>query len=247
VYSGGSFRNPTRRPSHGDIPWRDTHIQIEGPVVAQFQKLFIETWNKQDGPPLTDPAYFPQLKNNGAMIVRPIATSPELHGSVLYGTLLSAIAHAQRSIHLTNAYFVPDPALVSALKDAARRGVEVRLVLPAHSDLWAPLYAGRSHYSELLDAGVEIYERRAVLLHAKTGVIDGVWSTVGSSNLDWRSFLHNDELDAVVLGPEFGEQMEAAFDKDLAASQRITRESWANRPFDSRFREWAARLWERWL
>lgn len=137
--------------------------------------------------------------------------------------------------------------MIRALQDAASRGVDVKLILPSRTDLWAPLYAGRSHYSELLKAGVKVYERRAVLLHTKTGVIDGVWSTVGSSNLDWRSFLHNDELNAVVLGAEFGAQMEAAFDQDLADSQRIEPEHWARRSIASHFREWGARLWEYWL
>ncbi|HWI14092.1 MAG TPA: phospholipase D-like domain-containing protein, partial [Burkholderiales bacterium] len=106
---------------------------------------------------------------------------------------------------------------------------------------------GRSHYEDLLEAGVQIYERQDALLHAKTAVVDGVWSTVGSSNLDWRSFLHNAEVNAIVLGPRFGEQMEAMFQRDLAASRRITPEAWRERPLGVRMKEWAARVWEYWL
>jgi cardiolipin synthase len=145
------------------------------------------------------------------------------------------------------AYFVPDPQTIKALKDAAARGVDVTMVLPSYTDFWAVFHAGRSHYSELLAAGVKIYERQDALLHAKTAVIDGVWSTVGSSNMDWRSFLHNYELNAVVLGWSFGLQMEAMFQRDLQGSVRVDPERWSHRPIEFRFKEWAARLWEYWL
>jgi cardiolipin synthase len=133
------------------------------------------------------------------------------------------------------------------LQDAARRGVDVKLVLPSFTDLWVVFHAGRSKYDDLLEAGVKIYERKERLLHAKTAVVDGVWSTVGSSNMDWRSFAHNHELNAVILGPEFGTQMEASFDKDVASSQPITLQAWRDRPIRDRMREMAAQMWEYWL
>ena len=247
VYSGGSFGHPRRRPASAGIRWRDTHVRIEGPAVAEFQRLFLQTWDAQKGPPLPARHYFPVIAEKGTHIVRAIGTAPDTRPNLLYGTLISAISHAEHSVHLTNAYFVPDPQLVRVLQNAAQRGVDVRLLLPGQTDFWAPLYAGRSHYYELLQAGVKIYERRAALLHAKTGVIDGVWSTVGSSNLDWRSFLHNYELDAVVLGPEFGAAMEAAFKRDLAESTQIELVAWNRRSLPSRMREVAARIWEYWL
>ena len=132
----------------------------------------------------------------------------------IYLAFASAIAHAEKTIHITMAYFVPDPGTVEALKSAAARGVDVNLILPSYTDFWAVFHAGRSHYADLLEAGVKIYERQDALLHSKTIVIDGVWSTVGSSNMDWRSFLHNKELNLVVLGREFGRQMEAMFELD---------------------------------
>jgi cardiolipin synthase len=247
VYSGGSFRRPRHRPASAGVPWRDTHVRIEGPVVAEFQKLFLQTWEVQQGPTLPDRQYFPAVGKKGTQIVRAIGTAPDTSPSLLYLTLTSAIDHAERSIHLTNAYFVPDPQLVQALKAAAGRGVDVKLILPSQTDFWAPLYAGRSHYFELLQAGVKIYERQGALLHAKTGVIDEVWSIIGSSNLDWRSFLHNYELDAVVLGPEFAGEMEAAFDQDLAQSTPIELAAWNRRSLASRARELTARIWEYWL
>src|SRR5205085_4997817 len=129
-----------------------------------------------------------------------------------------------------NAYFVPDPQLVAALLEAAGRGVDVRLILPRTTDSRAAAYAAHSHYATLLQGGVKIYERRAALLHAKTAVIDGVWSTVGSSNLDWRSALDNDEINAVVLGRSFAQRMQAAYATDVAASDAILLEEWRQRP-----------------
>jgi cardiolipin synthase A/B len=137
---------------------------------------------------------------------------------------------------------VPDPQLMKALVDAAARGVDVRLILPGRSDSSAAFYAGRSHYSELLEAGVKIYERRGALLHAKTALVDGVWSCVGSSNLDWRSALDNDEINAVILGREFAQQMQAAFAGDMAASDLIDLPGWQRRPVLQRLKEVAARL-----
>jgi cardiolipin synthase len=247
VYSGGSFSHPKRVTGNGKTPWRDTHVRIEGPAAAEFQKLFIETWKKQKGEPLPPRNYFPPLTESGHQIVRAIGSTPDSGVSVLHATLLSAISHAERSVHITNAYFVPDEKLLHALQTAARRGVDVSIILPSQSDFWAPLYAGRSHYSALLDSGVHIYERSGALLHAKTTVIDEVWSTVGSTNLDPRSMTLNDEVDAVVLGVDFGQQMEAMFKDDIGHSKQVLREAWRHRGLGSRFKEMGARIWERWL
>ena len=142
---------------------------------------------------------------------------------------------------------VPDPQLVDALTRAAARGVDVKLVVPSVSDSSLVFHAGRSHYETLLAGGVKIYERREALLHAKTAVIDGVWVTVGSTNLDWRSFLHNQELTAVILGSEFGAKMREAFERDLAVSNQITLEAWRGRGVGTRTKEWFGRLLEYWL
>jgi cardiolipin synthase len=142
---------------------------------------------------------------------------------------------------------VPDPQLLKALTDAAVRGVDVQLILPSQSDSALVFHAGRAHYSGLLNSGVRIFERQDALLHAKTATIDGVWSTVGSTNLDWRSFLDNDEVNAIVLGREFATQMQAMFQKDLAASQVIDPITWADRPLVFKLKEWLAQFWARLL
>ena len=254
VYSGGSFSRGSRGSKarsaanpDGDPAWRDTDLQLRGPVVAEFQKLFIETWDKQKGEPLAPKNYFPAPETVGRQVVRAIGSSPDDPFSQIYATLLSAIASAETSVSITNAYFVPDPQLLAALESAARRRVDVRLILPSRTDSWLVFHAGRRYYAQLLRAGVKIFERRGVILHSKTALVDGVWATVGSTNLDWRSFLHNQELNAVVLGAEFGRQVQAMFDKDLAASDAIDLAQWDRRPLDLRLKELFARAWAYWL
>jgi cardiolipin synthase len=209
--------------------------------------LFMGTWQKQKGPPLPEKRYFPPLQQVGKEVVRAIGSSPDEPASLIYATFLSALNAAETSVHVTMAYFAPDPQFLAALEDAARRGVDVKLILPSQTDSWLIFHAGRRFYHQLLKAGVKIYERRGVILHSKTAVIDGVWATVGSTNLDWRSFLHNDELNAVVLGADFSQQMEAMFEKDLAESQPITLVTWKERPLNNRLKETFAGIWEYWL
>ncbi|MDO9204015.1 cardiolipin synthase [Methylotenera sp.] len=245
VYSSGSFGKS--RSTKGDQQWRDTHLRLVGPVVNEFQKLFMATWNEQKGALLATRDYFPEQTNKGNEVVRAIGSSPEEPYSQIYVTLLSAINSAETRASLTNAYFVPDPKLLAALKEAVQRGVDVRLLLPEKTDSLMVFYASRSYYEELLCAGVKIYERRDALLHAKTAMIDGVWSTVGSTNLDWRSFTNNQEINAVLLGQDFGLQMQNMFEMDLESSTLITLDEWRARSISVRLKERAARLWARWL
>lgn len=247
VYSLGSRGQQHTEAEQKKSAWRDTDLQIEGPAVGELQKLFIETWTKQHGKPLAARKYFPDLQAKGKDIVRAIGSTPDDPYSLIYVTLISAIGNAERQVQLTNAYFVPDARLLKALTDAAGRGVEVTLILPSHTDSEIVFHAGRAHYSTLLKAGVRIYERRGALLHAKTALIDGVWSCVGSTNLDWRSFLDNDEINAVVLGRDFAGQMAAMIAGDLATSEAITREAWERRSPLLRIKEWGASLLQRLL
>ncbi len=259
VYSKGSFsgsknkaqtkpeKPDTAKSTLDGIPWRDTHLKLAGPVVAEFQKLFIATWQQQKGEPMAAKDYLPALTSQGNEVVRAIGSSPDEPYSQVYATLLSAINSAETQVYLTNAYFVPDPQLLEALKDAVRRGAVVKLLLPEKTDSDLVFYASRSYYDELLRAGVQIYEHKVAILHAKTALIDGVWSTIGSTNLDWRSFVNNQEINAVMLGQDFGDQMQRMFYEDLAVSRHITLETWQKRPITSRIKERAARLWARFL
>jgi cardiolipin synthase A/B len=245
VYSSGSFGKS--KCTHNKQQWRDTHLRMTGPVVNEFQKLFIATWNEQQGEPLTFKQYFPDAMNQGNEVVRAIGSNPEEPFSQMFVTLLSVINSAETQISLTNAYFVPDAQMLTALKEAAQRGVDVRLLLPDKTDSNMVFYASRSFYDELLSANVKIYERQKALLHAKTLLVDGVWSTIGSTNLDWRSFTNNQEINAIVLGQDFGAQMQAMYEKDLESSKQITLEDWRKRSISLRIKEKAARFWARFL
>jgi cardiolipin synthase len=245
VYSGGSAKSAPRKGTN--LPWRDTHVQLEGPVVADYQKMFLETWTRQKGEPLPQRVFYPEPTVRGKEVVRAIGGAPDEPYSAIYATFISAIQNAETEVLLTNAYFAPDPQLLDALKDAVRRGVDVKLILPSKTDSALIFHAGRSYYEELLQSGIKIYERRDALLHSKTAVIDGVWSTIGSTNLDWRSFLHNQEVNAVVLSPDFAAQMKAMFQQDLASSEPVALAQWEHRPFALRLKEGLARIWAYWL
>jgi cardiolipin synthase A/B len=240
---------PSRaRPRPGAAAaWRDTDVQIEGPAVAEFQKLFLDTWRRQQGPKLADRHYFPALRETGTSLVRVLGSAAGKAGRPTFIMYVAAMMFAERSLHITTAYFVPDSQTMNALTAAARRGVDVKIILPKNTDSGLALRAGQYHYAELLRAGVKLYRRRDVMLHAKTLVIDGVWSTVGSSNLDWLSFSNNDEVNAVVLSREFAGEMERLFAKDLARSEEIRWPDWKRRPFCSRLGELWAHLFAHFL
>jgi cardiolipin synthase len=224
--------------------WRDTHVAVEGPVVAQFQRIFLDDWALQDCGPWREARFFPPPEPNGSMPMRVVRTDPGREASEMYRELLAAIARAKRRVWLTFGYFVPDPQTKQVLIDAARRGVDVQLVLPGFSDFWAPVYAGRSHYEDLLEAGVRLYEWHEALMHAKTAVIDGAWSSVGSTNLDWRSFVHNYEADLIVQDAAFARELERRFRLDVAAATPVDPDAFRRRPVGQKLKEWLARQWE---
>ncbi len=248
VYRSGSAPGMMRRSMPTiEEGWRDTHLAIRGPAVAEFQRLFLQSWEKQRCGALPARTWFPPLHAEGDRVVSVIGSSPDGMASQMYLTLVSALTRAQRSIYLTSAYFAPDENTIAALTGAARRGVDVRLFLPGITDSWLALHAGRSHYSTLLAGGVRIYEHHHALLHAKTAVVDGIWSTIGSSNTDWRSYCLNDEVNAVVLGEAFGGEMTRLFFDDLGAATEVIGEDWETRGAQARLSEWFSRRWEHWL
>ena len=176
-----------------------------------------------------------------------VGSSPGEANRITFILYVSAITFAEHSLHMTNAYFVPDHQTVDALTDAAKRGVDVKIILPGTSDSSLAQYAGEYFYSELLKSGVKLYRRQNVLLHAKTLVIDGVWSTVGSTNMDFWSFSTNDEVNAVILSREFAMEMEKMFARDLAESDQIRWEDWKKRSLLSKIRERFYHLFSHWL
>ena len=246
TYSSSSRRARSSQDQEQDKKngWRDTQVEVRGPVVAQFQRIFLDDWALQDCGPWRDARFFPPPERPGSLVMRVVRSDPGREASEMYQELLGRIGRARSRVWLTFGYFVPDPQTKQALIDAARRGVDVAIVLPGFSDFWAPVYAGRSHYADLLEAGVRIYEWHEALMHAKTAVIDGVWSSVGSTNLDWRSFVHNYEADLIVHDAGFARELERRFELDVAAAVPVDLKAWAHRPAEERFKEWLARQWE---
>lgn len=247
VYAEGSFSSARRRKPAADVDtngWRDTQVELRGPVVPALATVFRESWIQQGCKGELPPAPPPRVANPGQRVVQLVAGDPANGINPTYTALLRAVDAAQRSVQLTMAYFAPGPELIQALCDAARRGVDVALVLPGRSDVTLVLHAARARYAQLLEAGVKIHEMSHAVMHAKTAVVDGVFSSVGSSNLDWRSIVGNNEIDVIVLGDDFGQQMQDLFARDVAASQPIQAEQWSRRGLRQRLLEGFARLVE---
>lgn len=219
------------------LPWRDTHVKINGPAVEQFERLFVKTWRQNNKAPIEDAAHINFTHRKG-LLVQAVEESPTRNIFAFYRSLLMAIALAQRSVHLTTGFFVPPTDLRNALRQAAERGVDVTLILPSRNDSDLALEAGHATYENLLESGVKIYEYQGAILHAKTGVIDGIWSTVGSFNLDWRSAALNDECNAIILDKNFAVQLEAVFQEDIKHSILVDRNLWQERPLLEKINEW---------
>jgi cardiolipin synthase A/B len=248
TYASSSSKRPG--PSRGaDEAWRDTHVQIDGPVAAQFQSLFLETWTRAGGTaPEHSADYFPALVPVGPDLVAAVATSGgDRSEATIYGTFHATIRHASRRLWMTQAYFAPNDEMRKLLIDAVKRGVDVRLIVPGFTDSALILHASRSNYDELLAGGVRIYEQRQALLHAKTLVADTALSMVGSANFDMRSFVHNNEVNAVVIGSGFGRRMEQLFERDLRDTYEIKLERWRKRPLMEKLKEFSSSLFSYWL
>ncbi len=231
--------------SDGPSPetWHDTDLEIDGPAAAELQQVFLTHWGDEQGPPLKPVAERPPPAS-GNQAVRIIASDHNDTIPRYYATILSAIRNAEKSIWISAAYFVPTEDEKADLIAAAKRGVDVRLMVPGNSDEPMAQAVGRANYGDLLEAGVHIFEEQDGMLHSKWATIDGVWSVIGSSNFDHRSILFNDEVDAVVLGRETAAQLESLFDAQVAKAKPITLEAWDDRPMGERFREFYSRALE---
>src|SRR5438067_10030943 len=221
--------------------WRETVIRVEGPVVTQMQFAFMDNWVKSRGELLTGLDYFPQVEPRGEHLTQVIKSSPSEGSSAVKLLYIVSIVSATKSIYISNAYFVPDADTLRALEGAVRRGVDVRVIIPGEIiDVPIVRQAGRLHYHDLLDRGIRIWEYQPTMMHAKTMVVDGIWSTVGSSNFDDRSFRLNDEVNVNIYDEAIAAQMEAMFQEDLARSEEIKLRPWLRRPRFAKVKEWVA-------
>ena len=218
--------------------WRDTDIRIQGPAVEYLQAAFVENWLEATGVVLGGEAYFPRpIAPAGDIYAQVVKSSPAAGSFAMYTTFLLAVNAAQRSIHITNPYFVIDKRMREALLAARRRNVRVLVLVPGAIDHNIVRQASRRQFGDMLRAGIQIYEYAPALLHSKTMVIDGVWATVGSTNLDNRSFAVNDELNVIVYNRDVAQRLEAAFTDDLTRARPITLEAWKDRGITAKLLE----------
>jgi len=243
-YTGGvgiadHWRGQARNPQE----WRDSHFRVEGPVVAQMQSVFLDNWMRVTGDVLHGDAYFPALKPAGDLAAQMFSSSPSVGSESMQLMYLLAITAAKRSIDLANSYFVPDEMTIQTLVDAARRGVKVRVIVPSgHIDSEIVRMASRGSWGPMLQAGIEIAEFQPTMYHVKGLVVDGFFSSVGSTNFDNRSFRLNDEANLNVLNRDFGAIQRQVFDQDWALARPITLAEWQARPWTERLLERVASL-----
>lgn len=224
------------------LDWHDLHLRIEGPAVAQLQTVFVEDWYFATRFDLADPALFPDVEPCGESVVQLVQSGPDGTVESIHRLYFAAIASARERVYITTPYFVPDRALLVALQTAALRGVDVRLVLPSSSNHRVTFHAGRSFYDELLGAGVRIHEYRDGFVHTKAMVVDGRFATLGSANLDVRSFRLNFELLAVLWDAKVVGKLEALFVEDLERTGPVDLAEWRRRGVAPRIKEGIGRL-----
>jgi cardiolipin synthase len=227
--------------------WFDMHARVLGPVVQDLDRLFARTWSRATGEAIAEhrePPPKPPPPHMLAAVIDNFGIRNRSRKRIAY---LHAIRASKSSISLMSAYFIPDLGLRRALRAAARRGVQVHVIVPAVSDVDVVLYASRHLYPRLLRGGVHIHEWPARMMHAKTGVIDAVWSTIGSYNIDHRSLFHNLEASVVVVDAPFGARMQELFEGELEKSREVTLAECLARPWPVRARQWFCHLWSHWL
>ncbi|MDP3619929.1 MAG: cardiolipin synthase, partial [Ramlibacter sp.] len=221
-------------PSH----WRDSHYRVEGPVVAQMQSVMLDNWTKTTGHVLHGEQYFPPLKPVGTQSAQMFASSPNGGSESMLMMYLLAITASTKSIDLSSAYFVPDEITRDALVAAVKRGVKVRIITPGeHIDAETVRRASRGLWGDLLEAGVEIYEYQPTMFHVKCMIVDGMMTSVGSTNFDVRSFRLNDEANLNIYDRGFASRQTQVFEEDLKKSRRIKYEAWKSRPLREKAHE----------
>jgi cardiolipin synthase len=223
--------------------WRDSQVRIEGPAVAELQAAFLDNWLETGNPLLDGPAYFPALDSVGPELGQAVISSPGGGTENLRLMFMLAIASAERSILISNAYFVPNTLAVEMLVAARRRGVDVEIIVPGPvNDAKLVERASRAKWGPLLEAGVRIYEYQPTMFHTKVTVVDDYWVSVGSTNFDNRSFRLNDEANLNVLDDAFGRAQAEVFVRDRARARAVTLEEWRRRPLTERLGELVGRM-----
>jgi len=245
---GAGYADWWRYATEKEPRWRDTMVRVEGDAVRDIQGTFLENWLEASGQLLDGPDYFPApTADPGKATALVIASTPSTGGStrsrVLFQTLIAA---ARKSIDITTPYFLPDRSMREELVQAKKRGVVVNIVVPGkHGDHVLTRSSGRSAYGDLLKVGANIYEYEPSMIHAKITIVDGIWSVVGSTNLDNRSFGINDEVNLAALNPDVAARLTRDFEDDISHSRHVTLDQWQHRSLYERMLEWLGWIIER--
>jgi cardiolipin synthase len=225
--------------------WRDNHYRVTGPIVAQLQAAFEDNWVKTTGQVLLGNDYFPPLEGTGTLWAQVFKSSTQGGSESMELMMLLSIASARTNVRMESAYFVPDQTTQRYLIDACRRGVQVEIIVPGPDiDEKVVRQASRAAWGKLLKAGVAIYEYQPTMFHCKQLIVDDAWVSIGSSNLDNRSFRINDEANLNILNHEFAAQQIAVFNGDKAHSHAISYERWKRRPLGLHISEWMASIFD---
>ena len=221
--------------------WRDMQIRVEGPAVTPLQTGFAQNWLERTRELVSGPIYYPDIEPAGSYLALTLMSSPVTGASTVRTMYYLSIICARRRIWVANPYFVPDPPAIDTLIEARQRGVDVKIMVSgANNDSWLSRQNSVRLYGRLLDAGVEIYEYHHTMLHHKTMVVDGVWSTIGTTNFDNRSFAHNEESNVCVYDATLAEHLEAIFQADLRGCTRVDPHTWRRRGVLARGQEFIA-------
>lgn len=228
--------------NRGKQKWRDTHMMIEGPAVAQLQWVFCQDWYFATGEDLFNRSYFPPAEINGDSMAQVVPGGPDEIKEAIQRVFVTAISQSKKSVYVTTPYFIPDQAEYVALQLAAMRGVDVKLLLPSKSDHRLVQLAAYSYYEDLLKSGVKIFKYMPGILHAKMLVVDGCFVVLGSANVDIRSFSYNFELNVNIYSDEFAKIAEDVFFTDIKNSREVSLEIFLKRPSYACFGENVCRL-----
>lgn len=227
-----------------DIFWRDTHFKLEGDVVKSLQATFLLNWSFVSDKEITiKESYFPKVNFEANLPAQIVASGPDSRWPYIMDTIFTSINSARESILITTPYFIPNDQILTALGTARRSGVEVKIIIPKNGDSWAAKYATRSYIQGLLETGIRVFFYNKGMIHAKTMVVDGEVTTAGTSNMDYRSFNINFEVNVVFYDTCFAKKMTDIYERDLEDCQEINLDDWRKRPLTQKLKESYNRLW----
>jgi len=245
AYVGGiNISDEYINEENDNLYWRDTHLRLEGEAVKSLQINFFTTWDFVSNEKLKiDTSYFPKVTCKNNVAVQIAASGPDTDWANIMEAIFTAITSAVDYIYITTPYFVPNSQIVTALQVASRSGVDVKLIIPKISDSWTVKHATNSYLESLFDADIKVYCYTKGFIHAKTMVVDDIFSTIGTSNMDYRSFNINFEVNAFIYDIENSKILKAHFLDDLKDCELVNKEKWENRPKFEKFKESYCRLW----